>query len=136
MFADVRLPGEETQEGRRSAIEMACDVLGVISEEGQTKPTHILQKANMNWSTLRSNLDYLYVRGMVERVGRHGKRVEYRLTLKGKSILELYEGLKFGLRGLGGSDTARQSTAPQVQQRVGLERREDLGLLDRSVLNQ
>jgi predicted transcriptional regulator len=120
MFADVTLPGEDAQEGRRSAIEMACDVLKVISDEGQTKPTHILQKANMNWSTLCSNLDYLCVRGLVERVSRHGKRIEYRLTLKGKSILELYEGLKFSLRGLDGDQT-RHGHRPHPKSSNGLD---------------
>ena len=84
---------------------MACDVLRAISDEGQTKPTHILQKANMNWTVLSSNLEYLYGRGMVERVGRHGKRIEYRLTLKGRSILQLYEGLRMTLGGLQGDQT-------------------------------
>jgi predicted transcriptional regulator len=78
---------------------MACDILRVLSE-GQAKPTHILQKANMNWTVLCSNLEYLYGRGLVDRVGRRGERTEYRLTLKGRSILELYEELKLSLRGL------------------------------------
>ena len=79
-------------------MEMACDILGVLSE-GQAKPTHILQKANMSWNVLSSHLDFLYSRGMVERVGQGGKRIEYKLTLKGRSILQLYEWLKLSLRG-------------------------------------
>jgi len=102
LFADAGVAGGQPQEGRRSGIEMACDVLRVISEEGQAKPTHILQKANMNWRVLSSNLDYLYGRGLVERVARHGRRIEYKLTLKGMSILQLYEGLKLNLDGLEG----------------------------------
>lgn len=79
-------------------MEMACDILGVLSE-GQAKPTHILQKANMSWNVLSSHLEYLYGHGLVERVGQGGKRIEYRLTVKGRSILQLYEGLKLSLRG-------------------------------------
>jgi predicted transcriptional regulator len=77
---------------------MACDILGVLAE-GPTKPTHILHKANMSWSVLSLHLDYLYGHGLVERVGQGGKRIEYRLTQKGRSILQLYEGLKLSLSG-------------------------------------
>lgn len=77
---------------------MACDVLGVLSE-GASKPTHILQKANMSWNVLSLHLDYLYSLGLVERVDQGGKRIEYRLTQKGRSILQLYEGLRLSLSG-------------------------------------
>jgi len=99
LFAERGVPSEQSQEGRRSPIDMACDILRILSE-GQAKPTHILQKANMNWISLSSQLDYLSGRGIIEKVGRPGERNEYRLTLKGKSILQLYEGLKLSLNGL------------------------------------
>ena len=98
-FVDVAPPAAQSQEGRRSPIDMACDILRVLSE-GQAKPTQILQRANMNWTVLSSNLTYLYGQGMVERVGKHGTRTEYRLTIKGQSILQLYEELKLSLRGV------------------------------------
>lgn len=90
--------GEATSQGRRSPLEMACDILETLSE-GPRKPTHILHKANMSWSVLSLHLDYLYSKGLVERVGQGGKRIEYRLTQKGRSILQLYEGLKLSLGG-------------------------------------
>lgn len=99
IFADTGLPGEKLNEGRRSPMEMACDILQVLSE-GQAKPTHILQKANMSWNVLSSHLEYLYGHGLVERVGQGGKRIEYRLTTKGRTILQLYEGLRLSLKGV------------------------------------
>jgi predicted transcriptional regulator len=110
LFATTGLPTEEYQEGRRSPIDMACDILRVLSE-GQAKPTHILQKANMNWNVLSSNLDYLYGHGLVDRIGRRGTRTEYRLTLKGRSILELYEALKLSLKGVASVRPASGSQA-------------------------
>ena len=92
------VPGESANQGRRSPLEMACDILGALSE-GPAKPTHILHKANLSWSVLSLHLDYLYGQGLVERVEQGGKRVEYRLTMKGRSILQLYEGLKLSLNG-------------------------------------
>jgi predicted transcriptional regulator len=78
---------------------MACDILRVLSE-GQAKPTHILQRANMNWNVLTNDLHYLCGHGLVERDGLRGRRVEYKLTSKGRSILEQYEALKQSLMGV------------------------------------
>lgn len=85
-------------QGRRSSLEMVCDVLGVLSL-GSTKPTWILQKANMSWKVLSSHLEYLYSRGLVAREAQRGKRVEYKLTQKGQTVLRMYEDLKQSLYG-------------------------------------
>jgi predicted transcriptional regulator len=81
-------------------MEMVCDILGVLSQ-GPTKPTHILYKANMSWKVLSTYLDYLVARGMVEREGDEGKRILYKLTDKGKSILTTYDDLRNSLAGAG-----------------------------------
>ena len=83
---------------RRSPMEMVCDILGVLSE-GPSKPTHILYKANMSWRVLSSYLEYLLKRGMVEKTESGGKRSTYVLTQKGRSILQLYDGLRLSLNG-------------------------------------
>jgi predicted transcriptional regulator len=83
---------------RRSPIEMVCDVLGVLSD-GPKRPTHILYKANMSWRVLSSYLDYLIDKGMVEKDNDEGKRMVYRLTEKGRSILDRYEDLRLSLTG-------------------------------------
>ncbi|MGD0396283.1 MAG: winged helix-turn-helix domain-containing protein [Nitrososphaerales archaeon] len=83
---------------RRSPMEMVCDILGVVSE-GPTKPTHILYRANMSWRVLSSYLDFLLKRGLIEREDQGGKRSLYTLTIKGRSILQLYNGLRLSLKG-------------------------------------
>lgn len=77
---------------------MICDILGVLSP-GPTAPTHILYKANVSWKVLSSYLDYLLKKGMVEREENGGKRMAYKLTLKGRTVLRLYEELRAGLTG-------------------------------------
>jgi len=79
-------------------MEMVCDILGVVAE-GPTKPTHILYKANMSWKVLSSYLDFLLKRGLIEKSDQGGKRSVYILTAKGRSILQLYDGLRLSLNG-------------------------------------
>lgn len=110
------LPGDPSSRGRRSPLEMACDVLRVISE-GPTRPTHILHMANMSWRVLSLHLDHLHSRGLVEKFDRGGMRVEYRLTQKGRSILELYEGLVLGISGYANVYPAKE-TFPLVERIV------------------
>ena len=83
---------------RRSPMEMVCDILGVLAE-GPSKPTHILYKANMSWRVLSSYLEYLLKRGLVDKEEKGGKRSTYVLTHKGRSILQLYDGLRLSLNG-------------------------------------
>ena len=84
---------------RRSQLEMTCDILYALVD-GPTKPTRVLQKANMSWKALTAHLDYLQRRKLVTAT-EQGERVEYSLTQEGRSILRLYEGLKLSLTGEG-----------------------------------
>ncbi len=89
-------------------MEMICDILKVVSA-GPTKPTHILYKANMSWKVLSSYLDYLISAGMLDKVGAEGgKRSIYTLTVKGKRVLRLYDGLKESLSGTLSLETAEE----------------------------
>jgi predicted transcriptional regulator len=89
-------------------MEMVCDVLKVVSA-GPTKPTHILYKANMSWKVLSSYLDFLTSSGMLDKEDQEGgKRSTYRLTLKGRNVLRLYEGLKESLNGTISLETAEE----------------------------
>ncbi len=75
-------------------MEMICDILDVLSP-GPAKPTHILYKANMSWKVLTAHLEFLTAKGMVQKENEDGgKRCVYRLTRDGRSILQLYVGLK------------------------------------------
>ena len=92
-------PGDVVSQVRRSPMEMICDILKVVSE-GPTKPTHILYKANMSWKVLSSYLDFLTTGGMLEKEDQEGgKRSTYKLTIKGRKVLRLYDGLRESLNG-------------------------------------
>jgi len=98
--------GDSASQMRRSPMEMVCDVLKVVSA-GPTKPTHILYKANMSWKVLSSYLDFLTSSGMLDKEDAEGgKRSTYRLTVKGRKVLRLYEGLKESLNGTISLETA------------------------------
>ncbi len=93
---------------RRSPMEMVCDILKVVSV-GPTKPTHILYKANMSWKVLSSYLEFLTRSGMLDKEGQEGgKRSTYTLTVKGKRVLSLYDGLKESLNGTISFETAEE----------------------------
>jgi len=100
------MPAEAMSQVRRSPMEMVCDILKVVSG-GPTKPTHILYKANMSWKVLSSYLDYLTSSGMLDKEEvEGGKRSTYVLTIKGKRVLRLYDGLKESLNGTLSLETA------------------------------
>jgi predicted transcriptional regulator len=102
------IPAEAVSQVRRSPMEMICDILKVVSG-GPTKPTHILYKANMSWKVLSSYLDYLTSSGMLDKEDvEGGKRSTYTLTVKGKRVLRLYDGLKESLNGTLSLETAEE----------------------------
>ncbi len=78
--------------GRRSRLEMTCDILRVISQ-GVEKPTRIMQLANLTWKDLLMYLEALLRTQLVARETQ-GNRAMYRLTEKGTIILNLYLKLK------------------------------------------
>ncbi|HVB95433.1 MAG TPA: winged helix-turn-helix domain-containing protein [Nitrososphaerales archaeon] len=87
MFAEAPRPS-----GRRSKLEITCDILSVISK-GTEKPTRIMQLANVTWDDLIMYLEAL-IRNQL--LSRHvdGKRVTYSLTDRGSALLDNYLKLK------------------------------------------
>jgi predicted transcriptional regulator len=79
-------------QGRRSAMEIMCDVLDVVST-GKERPTHIIYKANISWKVLTGCLQTLISNELITKAN-DGKRDVYRLTEKGYSVLNLYRELK------------------------------------------
>jgi len=84
----------EHKVGRRSKMEMLCDVLKVVSQ-GVHKPTRIMQVANFTWNDLITYLEALIRSGLLVKEG--GPRTTYLLTEKGRSVLSTYLSLKEGL---------------------------------------
>jgi predicted transcriptional regulator len=78
--------------GRRSKLEITCDILSVISK-GTEKPTRIMQLANVTWDDLIMYLEALIRNQLLSRQV-EGKRVTYSLTERGSSLLDHYLNLK------------------------------------------
>lgn len=78
--------------GRRSKLEVTCDILSVISK-GTEKPTRIMQLANVTWDDLIMYLEAL-IRNQLLLRHVHGKRVTYSLTEGGSTLLDHYLKLK------------------------------------------
>ena len=78
--------------GRRSKLEITCDILNVISK-GTEKPTRIMQLANVTWDDLVMYLEALIRNQLLSRQV-NGKRLTYTLTESGSRLLDYYLSLK------------------------------------------
>lgn len=68
-------------------MQVIADVLRVIeNENGITKPTHILYKANLSHKLLKDHLNTLLQKGFVE-VVIEKNRTYYKITDKGKKFI-------------------------------------------------
>jgi len=85
--------------GRRSKLEITCDILNVISR-GAEKPTRIMHLANVTWDDLIMYLEPLIRNQLLSRQV-EGKRVTYSLTHRGSSLLNHYVNLKNEAAALG-----------------------------------
>lgn len=79
---------------RRTRLEMYFDVLLAI-KNGKKKGTHIMQKANMSWNTLKSILETLIELDIVKEVSAihwRDKRIRkyYDFTEKGESMMRYF----------------------------------------------
>lgn len=83
---------------RRSRIEIACDILQVIST-GVKRPTPIMAKSNLPWSTLLTYLDALVRNNFIE-VQFNGKFPTYHLAARGATALSHYEDLRDDMEAL------------------------------------
>jgi len=78
--------------GRRSKLEITCEILNVISK-GTEKPTRIMQLANVTWDDLIMYLEALLRNQLLSRHV-EGKRVTYSLTPLGSTLLDHYQKLR------------------------------------------
>ena len=78
--------------GRRSKLEIACDVLRTISK-GVERPTRIMSLSNLTWPMTISYLGSLIRGGFVSEES-FGYKHAYRLTPKGSALLTMYTTLQ------------------------------------------
>jgi len=68
-------------------MQVIADILRVIeSEDGMTKPTHILYKANLSHKLLKDYINTLLQKGFIE-VVIEKNRTYYKITEKGKNFI-------------------------------------------------
>lgn len=77
---------------KRGSLELKMDVLRVISL-GVEKPTRIMSIVSVSWTVMQSLLSEFLQKGLIEEI-RIGRRRIYRITEKGKNILEQYDILR------------------------------------------
>ncbi len=73
----------------RSRWEIILDTLrGIHEEGGAAKKTRIMQNAYLDWRNFKKYFDFLLEHGFIEEVDSGGVSSEYRLTDKGKEIMQ------------------------------------------------
>jgi predicted transcriptional regulator len=78
---------------RRSKLEMYLDILNVLANRGPLEVTHIMYKANVNFSVLRENLDFLIKQKLVEERTIGKERTVFVVTQHGINVLKYFKEL-------------------------------------------
>lgn len=79
---------------RRSKLEMHIAILKVLAHNGPLKLTHIMYKANVNCSVLKSYLRFLLKQEVVEKRNIGDKRVVYAITQRGITVLKHFREIR------------------------------------------
>ena len=82
------------REPRRSKLEIYIDVLKILAQKGPLRLTHIMYKANVNCTALKSYLDSLCQQSLVEEQviqKRKSKKVVYNITDTGRTALNYFK---------------------------------------------
>jgi len=75
---------------RRSKLEVCINILETLAIKGPLKPTHIMQKANLNFNILKDCLLFLGKQGLVEEENAGRGRVVYGIAPRGVKILQYF----------------------------------------------
>lgn len=86
----------------RSKARIFADILRAIAGEQESKPTHILYKANLSYDRLTKYLGMLESNGLVVR-NSEGDKTSYSITTKGRYFLQEFRKVEefttaFGLK--------------------------------------
>jgi predicted transcriptional regulator len=79
---------------RRTPLEVYVGVLAALNERGAVKITHISHLVNLNGSLARDYLDFMVKQRLVEKQALSKKRVAYKITDRGKKVLEYFHMVK------------------------------------------
>jgi predicted transcriptional regulator len=81
-------------ERKRSRMEIISDMLAIVQgKNGSIKPTHLMYKANLSHSQMKSYLDELIGKNLIKKEETDkGRRIA--ITKSGKDILSQYSRLR------------------------------------------
>jgi predicted transcriptional regulator len=81
---------------------MYIDILKVLAHHGSLKLTHIMYKANVNYSVLKQSLEFLVRQSLIQEQTLHNKRdktnVVYATTERGRIVLKYFRELNNALQ--------------------------------------
>ncbi len=70
-------------------MEIFIDILKAVAD-GKQKPTHIMYRANLSWTRLQKQLDFLTKQEMLINTEVDDGTI-YKITPKGKEVLEYFK---------------------------------------------
>ena len=80
---------------RRSKLETYIEIMAAISQ-GASKPTHVMYRANLAWSSMQEHLEFLLAQGLIMEK-RVGARRRYELTENGYRTLGYFRKVRKAL---------------------------------------
>lgn len=109
--------GRPAYRSRRSPLEVRMDILKVV-RDGAEGPTQIMYRANLSWVLATQHIKELVSTGVLSEHNVKAKKVIYKLTDKGISVLRTYWLVidKFNLPSLDGSHN--ENWAQQQDSRI------------------
>ena len=77
------------------------DILKVLAQNGQSKLTHVMYKANVNCSVLKEYLDFLIKQNLVEEQlipkKRNKTKIRYSITERGRTVIKYFTEVNMAL---------------------------------------
>lgn len=87
------MAGVYLTEERRTRFEMYIDILEALSRKPM-KITHIMHSVNVNGTRVREYVDFMLKQRLVEKEMLSEKRFNYRITTRGRKVLEIVDMVK------------------------------------------
>jgi len=84
-MCNLKLNVSSKSQRMRSEWEIIMDILSATAKNKNTKKTHIMQSAYLQWKNFDKYFTYLIEKGLVER--KKSDDVNYELTAKGDELL-------------------------------------------------
>ena len=82
-------------------MEMYMDILKVLAQNGPSKLTHVMYKANVNCSVLKEYLGFLIKQNLIEEQlipkKRNKTKIRYSITDRGRTVIKYFNEVNMAL---------------------------------------